>query len=76
MSRFEKLAHVVWHCQYHLVWVPKYRYRVLQGNVKTEVDRCIRLFCDQKKVQIIELNIQSDHIHLLAKIPPRCRCQI
>ena len=71
MSRFEKLAHVVWHCQYHLVWVPKYRYRVFQGNVKTEVERCIRLFCDQKKVQIIELNIQSDHIHLLAKIPPK-----
>jgi len=27
MSRFEKLTHVIWHCQYHIVWVPKYRYR-------------------------------------------------
>lgn len=71
MSRFEKLAHVVWHCQYHLVWVPKYRYRVLKGNVRMEVDRCIRLFCEQKNAQVIELNIQKDHIHLLAKIPPK-----
>ncbi len=31
MSRFEKLTHVLWHCQYHIVWVPKYRYRVLKG---------------------------------------------
>jgi len=30
MSRFKKLAHVVWHCQYHIVWVPKYRYKVHQ----------------------------------------------
>ena len=71
MSRFGKLAHVIWHCQYHLVWVPKYRYRILKGEVKAEVERCIRLFCGQKKVTIVELNIQLDHIHLLAKIPPK-----
>ena len=71
MSRFEKLSHVLWHCQYHLVWVPKYRYRILYGNVKKEVERCIRLFCEKKHTQIIELNIQKDHIHLLAKIPPK-----
>ncbi|WP_172806660.1 transposase, partial [Endozoicomonas arenosclerae] len=37
MSRFEKLTHVIWHCQYHIVWVPKYRFRVLTGAVKAEV---------------------------------------
>ncbi len=35
MSRFEKLAHVI--CQYHIVWVPKYRYRVLKNRIKEEV---------------------------------------
>jgi putative transposase len=30
MSRFEKLTHVFWHCQYHIVWVPEYRFRVLK----------------------------------------------
>lgn len=33
MSRFSKLSHVLWCCQYHIVWVPKYRYRVLRGSV-------------------------------------------
>ncbi|WP_374113857.1 transposase [Thiolapillus sp.] len=37
MSCFEKLTHVLWHCQYHIVWVPKYRYRVLTGDVAREV---------------------------------------
>jgi len=71
MSRFMKLSHVLWHCQYHLVWVPKYRYRVLDGQVKPEVERCVRLFCEQLSSSIVELNIQKDHIHLLVKIPPK-----
>ena len=33
MSRFQKLSHVIWHCQYHCVWVPKYRYKVLKGKI-------------------------------------------
>jgi hypothetical protein len=40
MSRFEKLTHVLWHCQYHIVWVPKYRYRVLKGEIAQEVQNC------------------------------------
>ena len=71
MSRFEKLSHVIWHCQYHLVWLPKYRHCVLEGSVRTEVERCIRLFCDQEDCCIVELNIQPDHVHLLVKIPPK-----
>ena len=71
MSRFEKLSHVLWHCQYHFVWVPKYRYRVLNGQVKSEVERCIRLFCDQLECRVVEMNIQKEHIHLLVKIPPK-----
>ena len=76
MSRFEKLSHVIWHCQYHLVWVPKYRHRILHDDVKSEVESCIRLFCEQKAVQIIELNIQADRVHLLVRIPPKGRYRI
>jgi len=41
MSRFSKLSHVLWHCQYHVVWVPNYRYRVLSGKVGFEVMKTI-----------------------------------
>ncbi len=37
MSRFSTLSHVIWHCQYHIVCVPKYRYRVLKDQVGYEV---------------------------------------
>lgn len=33
MSRFRKLTHSIWHCQYHIVWVPKYRHRILTGKI-------------------------------------------
>ena len=71
MSRFKKLSHAIWHCQYHIVFVPKYRYRILQGKVAYEVERCIRLFSGQKSCEIQELSIQNDHVHLIVMIPPK-----
>ena len=71
MSRFEKLSHVLWHCKYHIVWVPKYRYRILDGQVKIEVEKCIRLFSDQLQCHTVELSIQKDHVHLITMMPPK-----
>ena len=71
MSRFSKLSQTLWHCQYHIVWAPKYRYRVLEGSIATEVSNCIRAFSEQKHADIVELNVQIDHVHLLVKVPPK-----
>ena len=71
VSRFRKLSHVLWHCQYHLVWVPKYRYRVLQDDTGHEVIKCLHLFSSYKGCEIIELNVQSDHIHMIVFVPPK-----
>ena len=71
MSRFEKLTHVLWHCQYHIVWVPKYRYRVLKGEIAREVYNCIQVYSSRTSCQVVELNVQPDHVHLLAKVPPK-----
>jgi len=38
MSRFKRMSHTIWHCEYHIVWTPKYRFRVLQGKGKEEVE--------------------------------------
>ena len=70
-SRFKKQSHVLWHCQYHIIWVPKYPYKVLYGAVKKEVDSCIRLYVDKLGGEIVELNIQVDHVHLLGQFPPK-----
>ncbi len=71
MSRFEKLTHILWHCQYHIVWVLKYRYRVLKGPIGQKVYNGVQVFCDQMGCRIVELNVQLDHVHLLVRLPPK-----
>ena len=71
MSRFRKLSHALWYCQYHMVWVRKYRYRVLTGPVAKEVYGCIQLFCGQKGCEVLELNVRPEHVHLLVMVPPK-----
>jgi len=71
MSRFRKLSQTIWHCQYHIVWCPKYRYRILDGRIADEVTDFIRAFSGQQNCEIVELNLQNDHVHMLAMIPPK-----
>ena len=71
MSRFNKLSHVLWCCQYHIVWVPKYRYRVLTDKVGFEVSKSIRIYSERLKCELVELNVRPDHVHLLVKVPPK-----
>ena len=71
MSRFRKLSQTIWCCQYHIVFVPKYRIRILTGEVAHEVERCIRAFVEQQKAELVELSIQVDHVHLLVFVPPK-----
>ena len=71
MSRFRKLSHTIWHCQYHMVWVPKYRYRVLQGEVAEEVAALVRGFAERQGGEVLELSVQVDHVHLQVMVPPK-----
>ena len=71
MSRFRKLSQTLWYCQYHIVWVPKYRFRILTDKVAEEVENCIRAFSEQQGSEVVELNVQADHVHLLALVPPK-----
>ena len=71
MSRFKKLSQKIWCCQYHIVWTPKYRYRILEGEIAKVTQESIRNFTSQQKCEIKELNVQHDHVHLLVMIPPK-----
>lgn len=71
MSRYSKLSHALWYCHYHIVWVPKYRFRILVGSIKEEVEKSIRIYSAQLGCTIGEMNIQEDHVHLLLKVPPK-----
>jgi len=71
MAKYRKLTHTVYCCEYHIVWVPKYRYRILKGAVKDFLDDKICQISEWKGVEVIELVIQEDHIHLVCSIPPK-----
>ncbi len=71
MSKYKKLSHVVYKCDYHIVWVPKYRFRIMDGQVKVLIEGDIRMLCEWKGCDIEEMNVQIDHIHLVVSIPPK-----
>ena len=71
MSKYKKLSHVIYKCDYHIVWEPKYRYRILTGVVKKLMESDIRMLCEWKGCEIAEMNVQIDHIHLVVSIPPK-----
>jgi len=71
MAKYRKLSHTVYQCNNHVVFTPKYRYRILEGKVKEIVEHKICQVCEWYEVEIEEMNIQSDHIHMLVSIPPK-----
>ena len=71
--QFKKLSHSLYECKYHVIFCPKYRYRILQEEVAKYVTQQIYRLCDQKDgVEVLELNVQEDHVHLVVSIPPKC----
>ncbi|OFX49016.1 MAG: hypothetical protein A2X13_09925 [Bacteroidetes bacterium GWC2_33_15] len=71
MVKYKKLTHTVYHCNYHIVFVPKYRFRVLDGKIQEFVETKIRQISEWYQVEIEELSVQKDHVHMLVSIPPK-----
>ena len=67
----KSLSHVRWKCQYHIVFIPKYRKKVLYGKLKADVRDIISTLCRYKEVEIIDGAVCEDHIHLSVAIPPK-----
>jgi putative transposase len=66
-----QLSHTKWNCQYHIVFIPKYRRKAIFGKLRRDIGIILRRLCEYKGVEIIEANACSDHIHMLLKIPPK-----
>ena len=71
MSKYRKLTHVYYKCDYHIVFTPKYRFRILEGMVKSLVEHDLQVISTWKDVLVLEMNVQKDHIHLVCSIPPK-----
>lgn len=68
----KRLSHSIYECKYHFVFCPKYRYRIFKEDVAEYVKQQIYVLCQRKdKVEVLELNVQADHVHLVVSIPPK-----
>jgi putative transposase len=71
MEDFESLAHVRWECKYHVIFIPKYRRKVIFGNLRGSIGQILRDLCNQKGIDLLEGHAMNDHVHLCLSIPPK-----
>jgi len=71
MSEYRKSAHCVWDVKFHIIWVTKYRYKVLRGEVATRTRDLLRQICQGRDVVIVQGAVSPDHVHMLVSVPPQ-----
>jgi putative transposase len=71
MDDFESLSHSKWECKYHVVFIPKYRRRVLYGQLRSHLGEVFHRLARQRESRIEEGHLMSDHVHMLISIPPK-----
>ena len=71
MNHIKSLAHSKWRCQYHIVFAPKYRRKVIYNQLRKDIREIIKDLCKWKGIEIIEGNMMPDHVHILISIPPK-----
>lgn len=71
MQNYRKGSHTLFDLKYHLVWITKYRKKVLVGEVAERSRELIREICKVNEVEIIKGHVSRDHIHLFVSVPPK-----
>lgn len=70
MQNYRKTSHSTYDLKYHIVWITKYRKKVLTGEVATKVRELIREICKANDIEILKGHVSKDHVHLFLSIPP------
>ena len=71
MDDYESLSHTRWECKYHVIFIPKYRRKVLYGQLRQYLGEVLRRLAEQKQSRIEEGHLMSDHVHMMIAIPPK-----
>ncbi len=67
----QSIAHTRWNCTYHIVFIPKYRRKVMYGEVKRDIAEILKKLCEMKQIQLIEGKVCKDPVHMYVAIPPK-----
>ena len=70
--RFRKSTHAVYKTEYHIVWTPRYRKKIFVQGVKQYAEKLLQNIGGlQEDIEVIKVNVQPDHVHMVIIIPPR-----
>lgn len=70
-NKLNSLAHTKWLCKYHIIFISKYRRKIIYNQYRRDLKDYLKLLCRYKGIEIIERHVMPDHIHLLVSIPPK-----
>ena len=70
MADYRRGSHTVYNLQYHVVWVTKYRYQILRGEVAERARELVRQSCMAREIKIVKGHVAKDHVHVLLSCPP------
>ena len=68
---FRRTAHAAYDTAYHLVWSPKYRKNILEGEIADRVGEMFKEIAEQYDITIEEMEVSPDHVHIFCSFPPR-----
>ena len=71
MNHTVSLNHTKWECKYHIVWIPKYRRKVLYRELRKYLGEVFHDLASRKESRIEEGHLMTDHVHVLISIPPK-----
>lgn len=67
----QNLNHSTWVCNYHVVWIPKYRKKKIFKGIRTDLGIVLHKLAEQRESKILEGHLLADHVHMLISIPPK-----
>ena len=71
MMKYGSLNHTKWECKYHVVFIPKYRRKVIYGEIRRHLGEALRRLAEQRESRIEEGHLMVDHVHMMISIPPK-----
>ena len=71
MTDYRSLNHTRWTCQYHVVFIPKYRKKVIYGELRPHLGEVLRCLAQRRESEVKEGHLMVDHVHLTLSIPPK-----
>lgn len=73
-NKANSLAHTNWLCKYHIVFIPKYRRKIIYNQYRKSIGEILRTLCQYKGVEIIEGHLMPDHVHMLGEYSTKDIC--